>query len=218
MIHIIAKSYTSLGRAILRFPEAPWEDALSHGQLQSKAWAVNELAKLRRNLGLVYVVGGWLGLLPALMLTDDRLRFDRIRSFDIDSSCQPIADQINIENVIAKWRFKAVTADMFRMNYGTDHRYNIVSDGRTIPACDTCDTIINTACDHIAPFSRWWRLIPTGKLVLVQNNNFQNGGKDHNNTVKSLDDLMSQAPMKEILFKGTARMPKFTRFMIIGRK
>ena len=153
MLADLARSYTSLGRAILRFPKAPWEDALSHGQLQSKAWAIGELARLRRNLGVVYIVGGWLGTL-ALLMFEAPLRFKRIRSFDIDPRCEAIADQADIEHVITDWRFKAVTLDMFKLNYGKDHRYGIRAPSRSMTEqSETCDTVINTCCDHIRDFN-----------------------------------------------------------------
>ena len=216
MLPDLARSYTSLGRAILKFPKAPWEDALSHGQLQSKAWAIGELARLRRNLGLVYILGGWLGTM-ALLMFEAPLRFRKIRSFDIDPSCEPIADQVNIEHVMTGWRFKAVTLDMFKVNYGRNHRYRIRAPNRTMPEqSESCDTVINTCCDHIKEFQRWWTLIPAGKLVVLQNNDFT--AEDHVNTVKSPDAIIRQAPMRKVLYKGAMPFAKYNRFMVIGIK
>jgi hypothetical protein len=216
VINHLARSYTSLGRAILRFPKAPWQDALSHGQLQSKAWALNELVKLRRSLGLVYVVGGWLGTLPLLMF-ETKLSFKKVRSFDIDPKCEAIADQVNIEHVITDWRFKAVTMDMFAVSYGINHRYEIaLPGGRGSPQVETCNTVINTCCDHIKNFSRWWSMIPKGKLVVLQNNDFVD--RDHVNIVKNPNGILAQAPMTKVLFKGTLPLAKYSRFMVIGVK
>lgn len=213
----LARSYTSLGRAILRFPSAPWEDALSHGQLQSKAWAVTELGKFKQYLGLIYVLGGWLGTLPLLMF-ESNLRFKKIRSFDIDPSCEPIADQVNIEHVITDWRYKAVTMDMYQINYSHDHQYEIAVPGRSpVPQVETCDTVINTCCDHLRDFDRWWALVPKGRLVLLQNNDFREPN-DHVNIVTSLDAMLAQAPMSKLLFKGKLPLAKYTRFMLIGVK
>lgn len=218
MIHDLARSYTSLGRAILRFPHAPWDDALSHGQMQSKAWATAQMAKLKRDFGLVYVVGGWLGMLPLLMF-ETSLRFRKIRSFDIDPTCEPIADQVNIEHAITDWRFKAITMDMFKIDYGDNFHYEIPVPGR--PAAqmtETCNTIINTSCDHIANFPRWWAMIPKGKIVLLQNNDFKAADADHVNTVSSVDDVVAQAPMSKVMFKGTLKLAKYNRFMVLGIK
>ena len=200
----------------MRFPKAPWPDALSHGQLQSKAWALAELTKLKRSLGLVYIVGGWLGMLPLLMF-ETKLAFKKVRSFDIDPKCEPIADQVNIEHVITDWRFKAVTMDMFASNYGLNHRYHIMLPGhRKAAQVETCNTVINTCCDHIKGFSRWWGLIPKGKLVVLQNNDFVD--HDHVNIVKNTDGILAQAPMSKVLFKGTLALAKYNRFMVIGFK
>jgi len=217
MIDKLARSYTNLGRAILRYPHAPWEDALSHGQLQSKAWAINELLKLDRDLGMVYLVAGWLGTLP-FMMAESALRFSKIRSFDIDPACEEIADQLNIESVMAEWRFKAITQDMFEIDYAC-HRYRIPVPRREMSIqVDRPDTIINTSCDHIADFARWWSMIPAGKLVVLQNNDFVDGGSDHVNTVGDLHALLTQAPMSTVLMQGQLPLMKYNRFMVIGLK
>jgi hypothetical protein len=213
----LARSFTSLGRAILRFPNAPWADAISHGQMQSKSWAVTELLKLHRHLGLIYLLGGWLGTLPLLMFAEPRLRFTKIRSFDIDPSCEPIADAVNIEHLITDWRFKAVTKDMYRVDYER-HHYEISLEGRP-PAIitESCDTIINTCCDHLPDFKKWWDMIPEGRLVLIQNNNFAHathGGAM--NTITSLAEMQAQAQMSKVLFSGQKDLAKYRRFMMIG--
>ncbi len=227
----LARSYTSLTRAILRFPKAPWNDALSHGQMQSKAWAVDELLKTRRKLGLVYIVGGWLGLLGTLLLLENKFKISKIRSFDIDPECEAIADQINIEYVINDWKYKAVTKDMFDIDY-ENHSYEIPISGgyfdkkknnkfianKPAKLIETPNTIINTSCDHIKDFNKWWDMIPEGKLVLLQNNNFKAGGPDHVNTIESVDQLVVQAPMSRIIFSGERKFAKYDRFMLIGIK
>lgn len=215
IIRDVAQVFTGLGRAVARYPDAPWEDALSHGQMQSKAWAVGELARLKRDLGTVYIVGGWLGTLGALLSVDRRMPFRVIRSFDIDPSCQPIADQVN-EHAIDGWRFKAVTKDMLAIDYHR-HRYQIpTSENASADVEESPDTIINTACDHVADFGQWWSLIPMGKLVLLQNNNFHEGSADHVNVVDSLEAFQAQAPMTETLLASQLENPKFRRFMVIG--
>lgn len=200
---------------MLQYPHAPWDDALCHGQMQSKAWAIRELSKLQRDLGLVYVVGGWLGTMGYLMC-ESSLKFRKIRSFDIDPSCQPVADQLNIEHIITGWRFKAVTMDMFAINYGKDHRYQIpLIDRKPATPVETCNTIINTCCDHIN-LLRWWTLIPAGKLVVLQNNDLKH--VDHINRIQSLDDLLRQAPMSSVLVSDQLPFAHYTRFMVIGIK
>lgn len=245
-IQELARSYTSLTRAILKYPKAPWEDALSHGQMQSKAWAVDELAKVRKKLGTVYILAGWIGTLAPILYADSRLKIDKIRSFDIDPSCQPVADCLNVEHLIFEWHYKAVTKDIFDIDYET-HSYEIevpggyFADPKTkatlhntpedkwpkdrifIPntpasVVESPDTLINTSCDHIKDFAKWWRKIPKGTFVLLQNNNFEGGGDDHVNTVTSLEQFADQAPMTKIYFSDKRDCGKYIRYMLIGQR
>ena len=206
MLPDLARSYTSLGRAILRCPKAPWEDALSHGQLQSKAWAIGELGRLRRNFGLVYILGGWLGTLGMLMF-EAPLRFRKIRSFDIDPSCEPIADQVNIEHVITDWRFKAVTLDMFKVSTtaARSSLQEIRAPNRTMPEqSGHCDTVINTCCDHIKEIPALVDVDP-GRQAGRAPEQLTSPADDHVNTVKSPDAIITaQAPMRKVLpYKGS---------------
>lgn len=218
-INDLARSYTSLMRAMNRFPKAPWMDALSHAQLQSKAWAVTELVKAKKNIGMTYIMGGWLGMLGPLLFSESKLKINKIRSFDIDPSCEQIADQINIEHVITDWKYKAVTKDMFDVDYDK-HEYEIQHLGQNaVKMVESPDTIINTSCDHIEDFSKWWNMIPKGKLVLLQNNNFKHGNdKNTLNTIDTVEQLLAQAPVSKILFDGFRDFAKYRRFMLIGVK
>lgn len=218
-LHALARSYTNLGRAILRYPSAPWQDALAHGQLQSKVWAVSTLASLRYDIGMVYVLGGWLGTLGPLLFAQPELTIRKVRSFDLDPSCAPIADQLNIDQVIDDWRYKAVTKDMMAIDYH-EHRYQIMTEQQPAEMVEQPDTIINTSCDHLSDFAAWWKLLPRGKLVLLQNNNFAQCDGDHVNTVGALDEFFDQAPMTELLYADEREFPQvpYRRFMLIGVK
>lgn len=224
----LARSYTNLGRAMMRFPKMNWEDALAHGQLQSKAWAVDELVKAKKKLGTVYIVGGWIGTLAPLLFSEPKLKIDKIRSFDIDPECEAVADQLNVNHVILEWQYKAITMDMLDINYDV-HTYEIPLPGgyydpktkefvphKAAEVMEIPNTIINTSCDHIAEFRKWWDMIPKGKLVLIQNNDFKAGGDDHVNTVESLEKFIEMAPMSKTIFEGERRYSKYNRYMLIG--
>ena len=208
----------NLRQAITRFPDANWNDALSWGQLQSKLWLIEELVKLDRDLGTVMVLGGWYGTLAALIFQDGRLRFDKIRSIDLDPACAAIADTLNRDPYVKDgWRFKASTDDMLKLEYDANCSYTTHrADGSPVALLEEPTTLINTSCDHIAPFEDWWSLIPAGKLVVLQNNNFLGADEDHVNTVETMDAFAAQSPMREVLFEGTLRLPEYTRFMRIG--
>jgi hypothetical protein len=213
---------------MLRFPKAPWQDALSHVQMQSKAWAVDELTKARKNLGLVYVVGGRFGLLGPLLFAEPKLKIKKVRSFDIDPDCEQIADQVNIEKVIFEWQYKAVTKDMLKIDY-QKHDYEIQPPGgwfdenkkfvrnKPVRMIESPDVVINTSCNRLREFTKWWSIIPPGKLTLLQNND-HHGGDDHVNALSTVQQMADQAPMSKVMFSGERDYAKFKRFMIIGIK
>lgn len=205
-----------LGSALKQFPHLPLTEALSAGQVESKRWLIDELEKIDRPLGTVFVLGGWYGLLPA-MLFESRLRADRIRSFDIDASCAPVADTINRRYVMDNWRFKASTEDMFNMRYDRHAYQTKRADGSEVRLDETPDTIINTSCEHIKNFSEWWRLIPKGKLVVLQSNDFRDPA-EHVNCSESLEAFAASAPLSQTLFRGELELPDYNRFMIVGIK
>jgi hypothetical protein len=208
-----------LSKAISSNPNANWNDALSKGQLFSKLWLIEEVKKLELNLGTVFVCAGWYGTLSALIMKDGSIDFKCFRSFDIDPTCESIADQLNKTAVTEDWKFKSTTLDIFDINY-TQHPFQCwskVNSRMSFPVETIPDTIINTSCDHISPFSKWWDLIPENKLVILQNNNSKIDD-DHVNIINNIDEMKKQAPMSKILYEGVLILPDYTRFMLIGVK
>tara|TARA_B100000780_G_C21087309_1_gene438087 strand:- start:238 stop:933 length:696 start_codon:yes stop_codon:yes gene_type:complete len=198
--------------------DADFTDALSWGQLKSKRWVVAELEKINISLGTVYLCAGWYGTLAA-MLFNSTLDIKKIRSFDIDESCMPIADAVNKPQMINEWKFKSITQDILDIDY-QQHTWAVWStknNRMSKPITDTPNTIINTSCEHIFDFEEWFDKIPQGKLVVLQSNNFFEV-PGHVNCVNDLDDFASQAPLSEILYEGTLELPKYDRFMRVGYK
>ena len=209
---------SNLKRAVRNYPNANFSDALSLGQVKSKKWLISELEKVHSDLGTVFILGGWYATLAALMFENSNFNIEKIRSFDIDSTCANIADTINrTPYVMEGWRFKASTADMYKLDYDvttyTTKRFN----GTEETLQDSPDTIINTSCEHLEFFNIWWDRIPANKLIILQSNNFVTA-KDHVNCVHTLEDFKLSAPMNEILFEGILELEEYTRFMLIGRK
>lgn len=198
--------------------DADFTDALSWGQLKSKRWLVTELEKTGMELRTVFVVGGWYGTLSS-MLFNSNMVIHYIRSFDIDEKCQPIADAVNNSYVQNDWQFKAITDDMFNINYDahTWSCWSVKNNRNSFPITDRPNTIINTSCEHIQNFQKWYNLIPKGKLVVLQNNNYKSIDiPEHVNCVNSLEDFAEQTPMKEVLYEGVLKLNKYKRYMRIG--
>ena len=193
-------------------------DALSWGQLKSKRWLVDELEKLDLDLGTVFLCAGWYATLAA-MLFNSKCKIKSIRSFDIDEHCLDIADCINKEQVKESWKFKAITQDIQQIDYNehTWQTWSKANDRMSRPITDVPTTIVNTSCEHIENFTEWYAKIPDGKLVCLQSNNYFDIN-DHVNCVQGPMQFAEQAPMKEVLYQGALELPKYTRFMRIGRK
>ena len=210
--------FKGLFRAMNRFPDMAWNDILSRGQLLSKIWLIEELKKTGIDLGCVFVCAGWVGMLPALMLRDPNLKFSKIRSFDIDPACANAADTLNKQHVFNGLKFKASTCDILDIDYTSFLYTTVKSNGIQDMLEDIPNTIINTSCDHIERFDRWWSLVPNDRLIVLQNNDAKGLDSDHVNTVADIEEFKSQCPMQKILFQGSLQLPKFNRYMLIGYK
>lgn len=192
-------------------------DVLSWGQLKSKRWLVDELEKHNVNLGVVFLCAGWYATL-AHMLFDSKCNVNKIRSFDIDSTCASIADTVN-KHYIDNWQFKAITEDILNIDYvaHTWRGWSNLKQDWSNPITDTPNTIINTSCEHIENFNSWYESIPNGKLVILQTNNYFDL-PEHVNCVEDQEELDFSAPMSDTVYLGTLQLEKYNRFMKIGYK
>jgi hypothetical protein len=195
-------------------------DCFSMGQLESKEWLIEVLDGVRRqnkiNFGTIYILCGWYGTLAAMLFY--KFTIDKIRSFDIDEKCEKIADQINKTYSADNWRFKAVTQDIFDINF-EKHTWQCWSNKNnrmSYPIEDIPNTIINTGCEHTSP--KWFENIPKGKLVILQSHNsFNEIG--HINAVTCKEEFESMYPMSHIFYSGQMKLTdKYKRFMMIGAK
>jgi hypothetical protein len=191
-------------------------DCFSRGQLQSKIWLIHELKKLKLDLGTVFLCAGWYATLST-MIFESGMTVDKIRSFDIDESCVEIAEIFNKQWVIDEWKFKSTTQNILDIDYFWHSFVVQRSNGTECILTETPTTIINTSCEHIKEFDKWYSLIPKGRLVILQSNNYFEV-KEHVNCVSSAEELSMQAPMSNCLFLGNLPLEKYSRFMKIGIK
>lgn len=191
------------------------KDAFSRGQIKSKKWLIEEVEKLDINLGTVFLCAGWYATLAA-MLFESECKIEKIRSFDIDNECLSIADIINKKYILEDWKFKASLLDIHDITYPLTYKTSR-ADKSTVELTDDPDTIINTSCEHIVNFSKWFGNIPEGKLVILQTNDYFEVD-DHVNCSKSLKHFSRDTPMTTVLYEGELELPDYTRFMRIGYK
>jgi len=191
----------ALAKTIADFPSMPIDNAFNHKQVASKLWARDMLAShTSGEFRHIWVMGGWIGILPAMLFDDDRFRLDAVSSFDIDPSVGPIAEKLN-SHLAGDSIFKAHTADMYGLDYA---------------APDGPDLVINTSCEHIEDLPKWLALLPKGCRVMLQSNNYTSE-PTHVNCVESVDELARQAQLSETNYAGSFKLPKYSRFMLIGR-
>ena len=193
-------------------------DAWSRGQLLSKNWLLDKLIDFDLDLGSIWTLCGWVGSLGFLMsYRRNKPHYTAIRSFDIDNRCAVLAETLNRPAVKSGWQFKATTMDVNQITYDDFSYQTKKYDGSLQTVVDSADTIINTSCDHMGSDNTWWDNIPTGKLLILQNNNWHENDQ-HNNSVDSIDQFQYMYPMNELLYSGALDCKLYTRFMMIGRK
>lgn len=180
--------------------------AFNKNQIASKMWLADALHDaVGPDLGEVAILGGWFGVLAAVLLHDPRFAIDRILSIDIDPRCADIARSVNATHV-RDGRFAASTADMLELDYG-----------RGPGARPLADLIVNTSCEHLAQFGRWYERVPDGQRLVLQSNDYF-ACAQHVNCVPDLASFRAQAPMRDVLFAGERPMRRYVRFMLIGVK
>lgn len=206
--------FTGLRNAVDNY-DADFTDALTWGQLKSKRWLISTLEELDVDLGTVFLCAGWYAVLAGMMF-ESKLKFDKIRSFDIDDSCAAIADTINRKHVLDSWKFKASTLDIQLIKYPMTYITKKFS-GDKQELTDMPDTIINTSCEHIVNFDKWYTKIPQGMLCILQTNNFYDVD-DHINCSSSLYDFSNQTQFEKTLYEGELDCNKYKRYMRIGYK
>ncbi len=209
------KVISQIKRTLNTFPdtEDALVDAFSLGQLKSKQWLIEQLPD---HIGTVFICAGWYGTLASMMFDRIPDKFTKIRSFDIDDTCAPVADNMNRPHVLNEWQFKASTLDIMEMKFPLTYT-TLRANGTGVELTEMPDTIINTSCEHITDFNKWYDKIPQGKLIVLQSNNFFEI-EDHVNCSNDVNEFDDAAPMNEVLFLGELELPKYTRFMKIGYK
>ena len=186
-----------LARIIAKHPDANISNAFNHKQVASKIWARDSLfASLGGRFAHIVILGGWYGVLAAMLLEDPRFAIGSVESIDIDASVGAVAGTLNRD---AGDRFRATTADMYAIDY----------------TALGADLIVNTSCEHIADLRGWLGLLPKGANVLLQSNDYFSE-PTHINCVGSVEAFERLAGLAALRFSGTLAMKKYNRFMLIG--
>lgn len=180
-------------------------DAFSSAQIQSKIWLAQSLERVldKHSLGYsVYILAGWYGVTNLILRTRSNIKIREVRSFDIDPTCQPIADMINNLWVWRNWEFKAETKDINHIDYSSRP-----------------DIVINSSVEHMTD-QQWFDNIPKGTIVCLQSSNMDH--PEHVNKFDNSFQMMDFYKLREYQFEGTRLFEyhdqTFYRSMIIGIK
>lgn len=181
-------------------------DAFSSGQVGSKIWLCEKIESLSFSDNVtIWIYGGWYGITGLLLLTRNLVPINKVRSFDIDPSCQTIADSINENWVWRDWKFKAFTADCNSLDPASD-MYG--------PAPDL---IINTSVEHMGD-KAWFNRLPAGIMVALQSNDMNHN--DHESRHVSMYNFSEEFPLAKTHYLGKLDFNypswQFSRYMKIG--
>lgn len=178
------------------------ENHVNSGQMSSKLWLLEELSKVKPDLGTVYLLGGWYGALASLIAADPRLKFKKVVNLELDKSSAELSKELNFHLGSG---FEAKNLDMMNLKFGSNFE---------IP-----DTLVNTSCEHLPNFDSWFESIPQGVFVCLQSNNYF-AEPEHCNCVNSLEEFQRQAPLSQTLLAKQMKSPnkKYNRFLLLGFK
>jgi len=171
-------------------------DAFWQGQIKSKEWLIDNLYKHVDNAVSVDIYGGWVGVLASMMF-QSAIVCKKIRSIDIDPSCQSIAAMMNKGEEIAGI-FESISADMCEIS-------------------STADVVINTSCEHLTQeqYDRWLTNVSDKSLLVLQSNNYSI--PEHIRIAQDIKEFVEQSKI-DIIWKDRLDLPLYTRYMIIGKK
>lgn len=187
-----------IARVIAKHQEADIATAFNQKQVACKVWARDRLFDaLGGRYERIWIVGGWYGVLAAMLMEDPRFDIAEITSIDIDPAVAQVARTLFGDTQV---RFRTVTADMYKLDF----------------AAGGPDLVINTSCEHIVDLRQWLGLIPSTTPVLLQSNNYFSE-PTHINCMESLDQFITEAGLRQVNYAGELPQKNYTRFMLIGK-
>ncbi len=180
------------------YPTVNWVDAFSRFQVRSKITAANTLLATEAEFGDIWIMGGWVGVLPLLLtkkLHNDS--YTSIVSYDIDNTANLAG-----EKLVNSTRYHTEPRDIYTLDY-----------------TNFSGTVVNTICEHLNAFDKWQNSIPPNTLMLLQSNNMFGVVDDHVNCVNDLDDFLRHIHCKEVIHKETSTYnDQYERYTVLALK
>lgn len=158
-----------LKKIIYDYPNVDMSEYLNKDNAKMYSWITQNLFQSfgEKYLGTMYILGGGMGLLAAMLL-DTKLKFENIRSFDINGTAQFLSDELMAEELLKDWRFKATTQDIFNIGYDENVFSTVLPDGSiSSPFTEIPGTVINTNISYIEQYEAWWDMIPDMRRIVI---------------------------------------------------
>ena len=181
------------------------------------SWIMQNLVRVygQKYLGTVYILGGGIGLLGAMML-DTTLRLENIRSLDINGTCKFLADEMMKDEVLADWKFKASEQDLFNVDYEKNKLEIVLPNGSMSKAFNEIPgIIINTNVSLFENQDDWWKMLPVNRKVVIVG---EGRDKDIFRPFASSKAFSAAFPMSFEQYAGVITVDKKQYFMKIGLK
>lgn len=203
-------------KIIYDYPNIDLSSFLNKENAKLYSWIIQHMTYTlgEKYLGAVYVLGGGMGLLPAMIL-DSKLRIENIRSFDINGACQFLADELMSDELLMDWRFKATTQDLFDIDYAR-HLFQTRLQNGTLsdPFRETPGTVINTNISYLKNHVDWFNMLPDLRRVVVVGET----GTDVPYPFANSQSFNKRFPMSFELYSGVLNVGNKQFFMKIGHK
>lgn len=171
-----------------------FHDSLSHGQVSSKIWLVQNLPKIDDMY--IEIVGGWFGC-PLIDLLNSKLKIKKIDFYEIDESCKKILTQ-------------------YLQHFNFNFEVSIFGDFFERKELRRRDLIINTSSEHMPDIVKMKQYFKGNPILAIQSNNYFEL-KEHTNCVYDIEELILKNKIRNIFYKGNKEFEKYTRFMTIGQ-
>lgn len=204
-----------LKKIIYNFPNVDMGSFLTEESAKINTWIIQHLSHAfgEKYIGTVYILGGGIGLLGAMLL-DTKIKFENIRSFDINGTGQFLADEMMSDELLKDWRFKATTQDIFNIGYDENIFSSILPDGTVSkPFKEIPGTVINTNISYLEQYESWWEMVPDMRRVIVMG---ETG--DVPRPFSSSQAFNRKFPMSYETYSGVLQIDKKYYFMKIGYK
>lgn len=198
--------------------ERPWAftrlmDSFTSSQLEGKLWLGNEIQKLDIELLNIALLAGWYAhYMPTILI--DNCGAKTVTNFEIDEDAHYVSFKFN-RRYKDKGQFRSIRRNiMIQSLKGVENFEGDKTDKQTY------ETVVNTSCEHMYPMWKFREINPQleDSLYILQSTNQKEDCPDHINTIESAEELVDQARLLDVLFKGEKVLANgHTRFTVIGK-